>query len=150
MSRKEKGKVCGKSTAGLLRGERPVGTHSKCWVEVAQHVQGAGRVRGVGRVRSGERRESAKHMPTIVPVTTVPFLREMVTVSPGRRIKKRTSFIAAHGSRKEGFLLTNFFLSFRSFFYLRTPPVCNERVQSAQADAECTTGDGVHEPWQMA
>ena len=90
MSRKEKGKACGKSTAGLLRGECPVSTHSKCWVEVAQHVQGA------GRARSGERRENAKHMPTIVPVTTVPFLREMVTVSPGRRIKKRTSFIAAH------------------------------------------------------
>ena len=51
----------------------------------------------------------------------------------------------------EGMFSFDKLFSFFSFlFYLRTPPVCNERVQSAQADAECTTGDGVHEPWQMA
>ena len=59
----------------------------------------------------------------------------------GEAHQKTNEFHCCSRSRKECFLLTNFFLSFRSFFLFAN----TAGVQ--RAGAECTGGDRVHEPW---
>ena len=105
---KERGKERGKegrekSNVEERKGQSVWKEHGRTavWRMPRQHalqLLGGSDAARAGSRACAERRAARKRqsMPTIVPVTTVPFLREMVTVSPGRRIKKRTSFIAAH------------------------------------------------------